>query len=219
MLLKERLATLHVITDPQRINPIPHASEALAGGAKLIQYRDKLASDQEMIKIGFRLKKLVRASGAMLIVNDRASVAKAIDADGIHLGQDDLPVQEARKILGKKIIGLSVDNAGQALEAIRKRVDYASLGSIFRTSSKQDYVLAGIEELVKTRKVFDEQKISTPLIAIGGITQENILEVLEAGADGIAVISAVSKSPSISSAVARLLKSINKARNKKTVGL
>ncbi|MBI5229303.1 thiamine phosphate synthase, partial [Candidatus Micrarchaeota archaeon] len=179
---------------------------ALRGGVKVIQFRDKNASDEEMILIGRRLREITKGK-TLLIINDRVNVAKAIDADGVHLGKSDLSIAEARRILGKeKIIGASANTAEEAVAVAQKGADYIGLGPIFATPSKEDAAApAGIEAVRKTISEFKKRRIETPLIVIGGINETNAASVLEAGAQGIAVISAVSKSKNMKEAVEKLL--------------
>lgn len=161
------------------------AAALLAAGIKLIQIRDKNASSGELYRSAQRLAESVRKAGATFIVNDRADVARAVDADGVHVGQDDLPVESARALVGPgKIVGFSTHVLEQVREADQSTANYIAFGPISPTLSKKnpDAVvgLAGLREARKaTRK---------PLVAIGGITLENARSVIEAGADSVAVI-------------------------------
>ncbi len=161
------------------------AAALLAAGIKLIQIRDKNASSGELYRSAQRLAESVRKAGATFIVNDRADVARAVDADGVHVGQDDLPVESARTLVGpEKIVGFSTHVLEQVREADQSTANYIAFGPIYPTLSKKnpDAVvgLAGLREARKaTRK---------PLVAIGGITLENARAVIEAGADSVAVI-------------------------------
>lgn len=163
------------------------AKEAIAGGADVIQLRDKEANAGELIKLGRTLRNLTRRHRILFIINDRPDIAKAVDADGVHLGQDDLPIETARSILGKdKIIGLSTHSVSQAQDAQRSGADYISVGPIFATPTKPEYKAVGVDLIKKIRN-----KIKIPFVVIGGINESNIDEVLTAGAKRVAVVRAV----------------------------
>lgn len=144
------------------------------------------------------LRKLAKDLDVLFIVNDRCDLALAVDADGVHLGQGDLPFDLARKVMGpKKLIGLSTHNAGQVKEAERLKPDYIGFGPIFKPGSKQDHdPVVSIEGLRTVRSL-----TRLPIFAIGGITVDRVVDTVEAGADGVAVISAVLKAPDIGTAV------------------
>jgi thiamine-phosphate pyrophosphorylase len=186
--MKKQIASLHVITDTaiqKRFTHLELTELAIAGGAKLIQYREKLASTSERIATAASMKKFCVGSGVAFMVNDRVDIALASDADGVHLGQDDLPLYVARKLLGDfKIIGVSTTNIEQAREAEQNGANYIGFGNIFPTTSKIKTTPAkGLVELQKLCKA-----VSIPVIAIGGITRKNVQDVLKCGAYGIAVI-------------------------------
>ena len=188
---------LYAITDTQLSN-CSHAeivTRLLAGGTKLIQLRDKDASAKEMLDATRECLQLTRAAGATLIVNDRVDVAMATDADGVHLGQDDLSVAEARALLGPdKIIGLSTHSLAQVEAALTTSANYIAIGPIFSTTTKANPdPTVGLELLRQAR-----QLTSLPLVAIGGITLDTASEVLAAGADSVAVISALYPPPTLS---------------------
>jgi len=182
------LPRLYAIIDPAQSGgrpPVEVAETLLAAGVRLIQLRDKHASSGELYASAQQVGECVRRAGGIYIVNDRADIARAVDADGVHLGQDDLPVESARALVGSgKFIGFSTHVLEQVREADLSTADYVAFGPIFPTSSKEnpDAVvgLAGLDEARKaTRK---------PLVAIGGVTLENARAVIEAGADSVAVI-------------------------------
>jgi len=158
----------------------------LKGGAKLIQLRAKELSSGDFFALAKEARQITRDAGAMFIVNDRADIALACGADGVHLGQDDLPLEAARKILGKeKIIGVSTHDLAQASEAESGGADYIGFGPIFGTTTKDTgYSPRGLEMLREVR-----QAVKIPLVAIGGITESNVAEVWKAGADVAAIIS------------------------------
>lgn len=178
------------------------AREAMAGGATAIQFREKERNTKEAAQTALQLRRLTWDAGVPLIVNDRVDIALAIQADGIHLGQEDMPISEAKKIIpGRMIVGVSVTNLAEAVKAEREGANYLGAGPIFSTLSKKDAVQPiGIDVLRSIRAI-----VSIPIVAIGGITFGNIDEVLKAGADGVAVISAVANAPDMREAT-RLLR-------------
>ena len=186
-----RIGRLHVITDSAlqlRFTHLELARLALEGGAETVQYRRKDASAREMIAEASEIRALCRRHRAQLIVNDRVDIAIAVDADGVHLGADDLPIALARDLLGgARLIGGSSDDAEEAAALSRHSVDYAGIGPVFATRSKQDtgpvLGLAGLASAVRATTL--------PLIAIGGISIENIDQVLATGVHGVAVLGAV----------------------------
>jgi len=188
---------LYAIVDPARAGgrlPAVVARELLSAGVRLIQFRDKHASSRQLYETCAELKELLRGSGCSLIVNDRADVARATDADGVHLGQDDLPVEMARRVFAPdRLIGCSTHSPGQVVEADRSTADYIAFGPIFPTISKENPdPVVGLEGLREARRVTRK-----PLVAIGGITQHNAREVLAAGADSVAVIGDLLDAPDI----------------------
>ena len=177
---------LYVITDSRFIDEVKGAKLALEGGATTIQLRMKNASTRRMIDVGIKIKKLTEEYNALFIVNDRVDVALATKADGVHLGQEDMPVDLAREIVGDMLIGVSASNLTEAIEAEKAGADYIGAGSVFPTSTKEDAKFLGIDAL---RRVVEE--VNIPVVAIGGINFENIKLVLEAKVNGVAVISAI----------------------------
>jgi len=184
------LPKLYAITDCQLSNCTHEeiVQMMLAGGARLIQLRDKDASAKELLDAARKCLPLTRAAGAMLILNDRVDVALTADTDGVHLGQEDLAVEEAREILGaEKIIGVSTHSLDQFRDALKTTANYIAVGPIFPTKTKENPApVVGLELLREAKKLADR-----PIVAIGGITIENAPEVLTAGADSLAVISAL----------------------------
>ena len=202
--LASRLA-LHVLTDREWSrgrDMLSVAAAALDGGATVIQLRDKPASTRLLIEEGLALRSLTRERGALLIVNDRVDVALAVEADGAHVGQEDMPAHLARRLLGPKhILGVSAANIEEADEAIAGGADYLGVGPIFPSPGKADAGPAtGVHLLTELAK-----RYTIPLIAIGGITAENAAEVMRAGAAGVAVITAVVYAEDIKAA-SRLLR-------------
>jgi thiamine-phosphate pyrophosphorylase len=182
------LPRIYPITDA-RLSGLTHAEQVRSlaeGGARLIQLREKRASPREFYEAAVEAISIARALDVKIIINDRVDIAIATDADGVHLGQDDLPVAEARRLIGSdKIIGFSTHNLKQALEADSLSVDYIAIGPVFGTSTKENPDPTIGLELVKEVK----RQISKPLVAIGGITLERAQSVIDAGADSLAIIS------------------------------
>jgi thiamine-phosphate pyrophosphorylase len=195
---------LHVLTDhawSRGRDIVTVATAALDGGATVIQLRDKSASTRKLIEEGRELRALTQAKGALLIVNDRIDVALAVNADGAHVGQDDMPVALARRLLGAhRLLGVSAATLQEAEEAVAAGADYLGVGPVFPTQAKADAGPAtGVERLSEMARLF-----ALPLVAIGGITVENVRSVVQAGATGVAVISAVVHAEDISAAASRL---------------
>lgn len=158
-----------------------------AGGATFIQLREKHLTPREFYEEAEDALRVARSSGVLLIINDRVDIALALKASGVHLGQDDLPPALARELLGEDaIIGFSTHTVEQAIKAARLPVDYIAIGPIFETKSKENPdAVVGLEGLRRVRQAVGK----IPLVAVGGIKRENILETLAAGADAVAVIS------------------------------
>jgi len=180
--------SLYAILDPRflRGRDLVEVARALVrGGATCLQLRDKEASSRDLYEEARLLKASLRSLGILFIVNDRLDIVLAVDADGVHLGEEDIPISEARRILGKgKILGASADTVEAATRAAREGADYIGFGAIFPTETKQDAQVSGLALLSRVK-----QAVSIPVVAIGGIKRTNALEVLRAGADGLAIIS------------------------------
>jgi thiamine-phosphate pyrophosphorylase len=203
------LAGLYVILDPsvRPDRPLGEILETAAeGGAKIFQYRNKSGSMKDAYAEALPLRNLAGALGTTFIVNDRCDLALAIEADGVHLGQNDLPYAEARMLLGpEKLIGLSTHNADQVQQAAGLNPDYIGFGPIFSPASKLDHdPVVGLEGLRQARSF-----TSLPIFAIGGIRGEQVAAIMQAGADGIAVISAVLNAPDVKQAVKQLISQIS----------
>ncbi len=180
------------------------ARAALRGGADVIQLRDKTGSDEALIEIGKKLRRVTEEAGASLIVNDRAGVAKAIDADGLHLGQEDGALVEAKKILGEeRVYGRSTHSKAQAAAAVKEGFNYIGVGPVFATPTKPGTAPIGLE-LVR----FAAKNISIPFVAIGGINESTVREVVSAGARRVAVVRAVMAADDPQRAANRLLEAL-----------
>ena len=189
--MKFGLPKLYAITDA-RLSGLSHAEQVLRlsdGGATLIQLREKHKTPREFYEEAKVSLETARERNVTLIINDRVDIALILKSDGIHLGQDDMPPEAARKILGADaIIGFSTHNIAQAIEATKRQVDYIAIGPIFGTTTKEKPdPIVGLEGLRRVRNAIGD----FPLVAIGGITRENAIDVLLAGADSVALISAL----------------------------
>ena len=189
------LPKIYPITD-RAVSGLSHLeqiSALLDGGSRLIQLRDKSAPSRELLDQAIACLELTRQNGAMLIINDRVDIALAVGADGVHLGQDDLPPSEARRILGDdRLIGYSTHSLEQAKAALDQPVDYIAIGPIFATRTKADHDHpVGLEGIEHVKSVIGD----IPLVAIGGIGIDDIVPVLSAGAGSVAMISSLLNEP------------------------
>lgn len=195
------LSGLYLILDPS-INPrrdlLTVLRESAACGVRLFQYRNKQASMGDAYEEGARLRKAARQAQACFIVNDRCDLALALEADGVHLGQEDLPLPDARALLGPdKLIGISTHNPEQVRTATGEGADYLGFGPIFATSSKPDHEpVVGVEGLKAIRPL-----TPLPIFAIGGVQPSTYSAILSAGANGAAVMSALLNAPDIGKAI------------------
>ncbi len=209
--MKNIKLSLYVITDENLLkkrNLAEAIEQAILGGADVIQYRAKHKSSREMYQEANLIKKVCDKYNKPLIINDRVDVAMAINADGVHVGQDDLDVEVVRRLIGfDKIVGLSTKNLKQVKEANSLPVDYIGFGSIFPTDTKEDAKVAGLEELKKVLKTSVQ-----PVVAIGGINENNIQSVLDAGCENVAVVSAVFKDKNIKQNAKRLKEILSKKK-------
>ncbi len=205
--IRDRLL-LHVLTDRAlsrgRTDP-EVAAAALAGGATVVQLRGKTLSGAELVRAGRQLRDLTRVHGGLLIVNDRVDVALAVDADGAHVGQDDLLARDARRLLGPdRLLGVSARSVEEAVRAQRDGADYIGFGPVFSTTTKEDAgAPSGLDELRRASRA-----VAIPVVAIGGITPHNAGLVRAAGAAGVAVISAVVGASDIAEATRTLRRAI-----------
>ena len=190
-----------------RENVIPAIKDAVEAGVSIIQLRGKKLETRDFLGLSLQAAEALRRRNIPLIINDRVDICLACGADGVHLGQDDLPLKFARKILGKeRLVGISINTAEEAMEAEREGADYLGVGPVFFTQTKFDLrPPVGLEGFRIIRK-----RVKIPILAIGGINSENAGEVMRAGSDGVAVISAIMASNSIKRATRNLLKAITK---------
>ncbi|HPC89519.1 MAG TPA: thiamine phosphate synthase [Methanothrix sp.] len=193
--MSETFKGYYFITDARlsRAGNTSDVISAISCKVSVVQYRNKDAETREMYYEARRLGQLCREAGAAYLINDRVDIALSVDADGVHLGQSDMPFAAARRLLGPdKIIGLTVHNLAEALEGERLGADYLGVSPIFSTATKPDAGKpAGISLIEQIRR-----KVSLPLIAIGGINHSNARQVVAAGADGLCAISCVVASES-----------------------
>jgi thiamine-phosphate pyrophosphorylase len=174
------------------------AEQLCTGGARILQLRAKDLPSREFLDIAQKVKDVCHHAGCLLIINDRADIALAVDADGVHVGQEDLPLAAARKVLGpQKIIGVSTHDPQQAQAAERDGADYIGFGPMFGTTTKATgYSARGLEQLQEIRCL-----VRVPIVAIGGITTERAPATLSAGADAVAMISDLILAPDIAAKV------------------
>lgn len=186
-----KLPIIYPITD-RRLSTLSHIEQVtslVAGGASFVQLREKEASSREFYDAAIQTLEFASTLAASLIINDRVDIALAADAAGVHLGQDDMSPEKARVLLGDKaIIGYSTHTLEQARDAAALPIDYITVGPVFRTTTKADPdAVVGLDGIRRVREVIGD----VPLVAIGGISIEQVAEVLAAGADSVAMVSAI----------------------------
>jgi thiamine-phosphate diphosphorylase len=187
--------------DVLRTPPEQAMTVAIAAGVRFFQYRNKNGARKAIYETSLRLALLAKRSGAFFFVNDHADIAAAVDAEGVHLGQDDLPIENARQVLGeKKLIGISTHSREQAVAAENSGADYIGFGPIFASTTKDAGRIQGCDGITLIK-----QAVSIPVIAIGGITLEKVRDVISAGADGVAVITAILSAPDIGRAAEAMI--------------
>jgi thiamine-phosphate pyrophosphorylase len=180
---------------------------ALEAGVRLFQYRNKNGSRREIYRVAYELSGMVKRSGGLFIVNDHADIAKGVDADGVHLGQDDLPLEYGRKLLGRdKLIGISTHSVEQARAAEAAGADYIGFGPLFPTATKDAGPHQGIEGLRQVRNA-----VALPILAIGGITPDTVVQAMRTGSNGVSVISAVLSAPDPGAVARDMLQRIDTA--------
>ncbi|GMA56072.1 thiamine-phosphate diphosphorylase [Alicyclobacillus sacchari] len=189
---KAKLAVYAITDDREDTTSLLAAVEAvLAGGATAIQLRRKREDGGPMLALGLEIRRMTREAGALYIVNDRVDIALLTEADGIHVGQTDIPCTRVRELAPEKLIGVSARTIAEAIAAERDGADYLGVGAVFPTATKADAVHSGIDTL---RAIAATSSI--PIVAIGGIDVARAPQVLAAGADGLAVVSAMMSAPS-----------------------
>ncbi len=205
---------VYVVTDAGLARGRSHQAvieAAIAGGATIVQYREKAASTRQMVTEAQALLELARRFGVPLIVNDRIDVALAVDADGVHVGQDDMPARLARQLIGShKILGVSVSTLAEAKQAVEDGADYLGVGPVFATPTKPDAAppigMDGLRSIC--------QQVSIPTVAIGGINAVNAAAAIAAGATGVAVVSAVVAADDVAAAARQLREIVTGARSR-----
>jgi thiamine-phosphate pyrophosphorylase len=209
----EKIAGLYVILDRQFLagrDELEVTSQIIEGGARVIQLRDKQSKKGELLLLAQKLRELCSQAGVLFIVNDYLDLALAADADGLHIGQEDLPLPAVRRELPiDAIVGCSVTTVSQATRAQNEGADYIAVGSMFPTTTKKEAIVVGVDMLKELKRV-----VSVPLVAIGGINQNNVGEVVTAGADAVAVISAVMGEKDVKGAVHKLVARMNMVKEK-----
>lgn len=199
---------LYLITDRRQVKGgdlIQVLEQALQAGVRAVQLREKDIFSRELYELAFELRKLTNRHGAKLIINDRADVALAVDADGVHLGGDSIPLHRIRRILGpEKLIGVSCHNQVSAITAQENGADFITFGPVFHTPSKAQYGdPVGLEKLETVTSLLE-----IPVFGLGGIKNDNIPAVLGAGAHGIAMISAILASESPEASATEILRTL-----------
>jgi len=204
------LPPLYAILDPAEIQgraPGWALEQLLAGGVQMLQLRVKALAPRDFCALARRARAETRRAGCRLIVNDRIDIALACDADGVHLGQEDLPLAAGRKLLGSKIVGISTHDLEQAKEAERNGADYIGFGPLFGSATKATgYTARGLEMLKQIRSA-----VKIPIVAIGGINEANVQQVWQAGADSAAIISYILRAQDIA-AQTRAIVALGQAR-------
>ncbi|MFK0164188.1 thiamine phosphate synthase [Rhizobium sp. NPDC090279] len=210
--MKDFDLSLYLVLDPllcADLGMVETTRAAVAGGATIVQLRDKHAPTKTMIETGRVLKQILHGTNARLIVNDNVEAAIAIGADGLHIGQEDMNAADARRLIGPDmILGLSVETEALASAIDAGIVDYAGIGPVFATPTKPDHKQPiGFDGLARIVRL-----CSVPTVAIGGLKAEHTADVLSAGADGLAVVSAICGQPNPQAAAALIAKAIKEAR-------
>jgi thiamine-phosphate pyrophosphorylase len=203
--------TLYLVTDRELMAACSIedcVEQAVSGGCTVVQLREKTASSNDFYQTALKVREITARLDIPLIINDRADIALAVDADGLHIGQDDLPYEAARRIVGQnKIVGISTHNLDEAKTAVEMGADYIGVGAMFATGTKTDANLTDIDELRRIRAA-----VKIPIVAIGGINKNNVSLLKGTGIDGIAVVSAIVAEQDTAGA-ARELKSLFQGEN------
>lgn len=206
------LAPLYAILDPEQIKqrrPEDVLRALLEGGAKIVQLRAKTMPPREVLQLAQKVRALTQPYQCTFIMNDRVDIALACEADGVHLGQEDLPLHAARKLMPNRIIGISTHDLPQASEAERGGADYIGFGPMFGTQTKDTgYSARGLDMLKQIRAA-----VSLPIVAIGGINEQNVAQVWQAGADSAAIISDILHADDVCKKAKRIVEAYNVQRH------
>lgn len=205
--------TLYAVTDRTwtgDVTLMEQVKQALDGGITFLQLREKELSEEEFIEEAKEMKKLAGEYQIPFVINDNIKVALEVDADGVHIGQDDMSVEEARKLLGEdKIIGVSAHNVKEAVKAQEGGADYLGVGAVCATSTKKDANVVSKEEIKKIKET-----VNIPIVAIGGIKKDNIDTLTGTKVDGVAVVSAIFAAKDITKETKELLKTVKEMKQK-----
>lgn len=205
--------TLYAVTDrtwTKETTLMEQVKEALEGGITFLQLREKNLSEEEFIEEAKEMKELADSYQVPFVINDNIKVALAVDADGVHIGQDDMAVEEARKLLGEdKIIGVSAHNVEEARKAQKGGADYLGVGAVCATSTKKDANVVSKEEIKKIC-----QEVDIPVVAIGGIKKDNIKTLKGTDVDGVAVVSAIFAADDIKNSTKQLKSLVEEIKQK-----
>lgn len=213
--LRCKALELYLVTDRSLWlgRPLPDiVSAAIQGGVTMVQLREKECDTRDFIELGRAVHDLTSRAGIQLIINDRADIAQVIGAEGLHIGQHDMSYEDARRLLGPAaIIGLSVENEKQAQECLSfSGLDYIGASPVFATPTKTDTAAAlGLRGISRLRNIVGDD---LPMVAIGGINLSNIPDIIHAGADGVAVVSAICSAENPAEATASLLAAVKQAK-------
>lgn len=182
--------SLYLVTDRDILHGrdlVKSIEDSILGGTTLVQLREKDVSTREFYNIAVKVKELTHKYNIPLIINDRMDIALSVDAEGLHIGQSDMPLKIARKILGEdKIIGVSTSTVEEAVEAEKDGADYIGVGALFSTTTKKDAKSVTLDELKNIKR-----SVNIPIVGIGGINMNNVESVMETGIDGVAIVSAI----------------------------
>lgn len=211
MNIKAKDMMLYAVTDAAwtgKKTLTEQVEEAMKGGITFLQLREKHLSKEEFLKEAIEIKDLAQKYQIPFVINDEIEIAQEAGADGVHVGQDDMPVEEVRKILGKdKIIGVSAHNVEEAVRAERGGADYLGVGAVYPTSTKENTSAVSMEEMKKIC-----QTVSIPVVAIGGIKKNNMKVLTGTGVNGIAVVSAIFAAKDIRKAAGELLEAVKEMK-------
>ena len=206
--------TLYLVTDRSLMSSATieeSVEQAIHGGCTLVQLREKDLSSRAFYETAVRVRKVTERLGRPLIINDRLDIAIAVDADGVHIGQEDLPAEVVRRMIGQdKIVGVSASNLAQALAAENVGADYIGVGAMYATGTKSDADITSFDELRRIR-----QAVALPIVVIGGINKETVPHFAGTGIDGLAVVSAIVSQRDVTAAARELKALFLRGRSKK----